>query len=57
MSSTLNITATTFTAALTVQLVPEQQKTFKNYYGLLSLMAKSYNFNGKSMIWVKDEWM
>jgi len=50
LSSTLNITATTFTAALTVQLVSKQQKTFKNCYGLLSLMAKSYNSNGKSMI-------
>ncbi len=27
------------------------------WYNLLSLMAKSYNSNGKSMIWVKDKWM
>ncbi len=26
-------------------------------YDLLSLIAKSYNLNDKSMIWVKDEWM
>ncbi len=26
-------------------------------YDLLSLIAKSYNFNDKSMIWVKDEWV
>ncbi len=26
-------------------------------YDLLSLIAKSYNSNDKTMKWVKDEWM
>ncbi len=34
-----------------------EKKSLSLCYSLLSLMAKSYNPNGKSMIWVKDEWM